>query len=88
MNKKIIKPTPFGSVGVIWAGVHGNPKIVRILLSKPGLSTEDQVSELFPNSQTSSCAEIDDIASAIKGLLEGEDIDFSLDAAISSRRSD
>ena len=81
MNRKIIKPTPFGSVGVIWTGLNDNPKIVRILLSKPGLSAENQVSELYPNSQASSCAEIDDVATAIKGLLEGEEIEFSLDVA-------
>jgi len=79
MNRKIIKSTPFGSVGVIWTELNDNPKIVRILLSKPGLSAEDQVSELYPNSQPSSCAEIDDVAIAIKGLLEGEKIEFSLD---------
>jgi methylated-DNA-[protein]-cysteine S-methyltransferase len=81
MNRKIIKSTPFGSVGVIWTGLNDNPKIVRILLSKPGLSAENQVSELYPNSQPSSCAEIDDVAIAIKGLLEGEKIEFSLDVA-------
>jgi methylated-DNA-[protein]-cysteine S-methyltransferase len=81
MNKKIIKSTPFGSVGIIWTGLNDNPKIVRVLLSKPGLPAEDQVSELYPNSQASSCAEIDDVATAIKGLLEGEDIKFSLDVA-------
>ena len=81
MNRKIIKSTPFGSVGVIWTGLNDNPKIVRILLSKPGLSSEDQASELYPNSQASSCAKIDDIATDIKGLLEGEEIAFSLDAA-------
>jgi methylated-DNA-[protein]-cysteine S-methyltransferase len=81
MNRKIIKSTPFGSVGVIWTEVNDNPKIIRILLSKPGLSSEDQVSELHPNSEESSCAEIDDVATAIKGLLEGEEIEFSLDVA-------
>ena len=81
MNRKILKSTPFGSVGVIWTELNDNPKIVRILLSKPGLSAEDQVSELYPNSQPSSCAEIDDVAIAIKGLLEGEKIEFSLDVA-------
>ena len=79
MNRQIIKSTPFGSVGVIWTGLNNNPKIVRILLSKPGLSAEDQVPKLYPNSQVSSCAEIDDVASAIKGLLEGVEIEFSLD---------
>jgi len=81
MNRKIIKSTPFGSVGVIWTGLNDNPKIVRIFLSKPGLSAEDQVSALYPNAQASSCAEIDDVAAAIKRLLEGEEIKFSLDVA-------
>ena len=79
MNRKIIKSTPFGSVGVIWTGLNDNPKIIRILLSKPGLSAEDQVPKLYPNSQVSSCSEIDDVATAIKRLLEGEEIEFSLD---------
>ena len=78
MNSKVIKPTPFGSVGVIWTTGSQNPKIVRVLLSKPELSAEDRVSELYPNSRASSCAEIDDTAIGIKGLLEGEAIDFSL----------
>ncbi len=81
MNTKIIKSTPFGPVGVIWNRVNDNPKIVRILLSKPGLSAEDQMGELYPNSQESSCSEIDYIAIAIKGFLEGEEIEFSLDVA-------
>jgi methylated-DNA-[protein]-cysteine S-methyltransferase len=81
MNKKIIKSTPFGSVGVIWTGANDNPKIVRVLLSRPGLSVEHQVSELYPNSYASSCAAIDHVATAIKGHLEGEEIEFSLDVA-------
>jgi len=81
MNRKIIKSTPFGSVGVIWAELNDNPKIVRILLSKPELSAEHQILELYPNSQPSSCVEIDDVAIAIKGFLEGEKIEFSLDVA-------
>jgi methylated-DNA-[protein]-cysteine S-methyltransferase len=81
MNRKIIEPTPFGSVVVIWTGLNDNPKIVRILLSKPGLSAEHQVPELYQNSQASSCGEIDDIATGIKRLLEGEEIEFSLDVA-------
>lgn len=81
MNRKIIKPTPFGSVGVIWTRVNESPKIERILLSKPGLTAEDQVSECYPNSQASSCVEIDDIATAIRGFLDGEEIEFSLDVA-------
>jgi len=81
MNKKIIKSTPFGSVGVIWMEQNDNPKIVRILLSKPGLSAEDQVSMFYPKSQVFSCLEIEDIATAVKGLLEGDEAKFSLDIA-------
>jgi methylated-DNA-[protein]-cysteine S-methyltransferase len=79
MNKKIIKPTPFGSVCVIWSISNKLPRIVHVLLSQSGLSAEDQVCELYPNSKTSSCEEIDVAAAAIKAHLEGEDVLFSLD---------
>jgi methylated-DNA-[protein]-cysteine S-methyltransferase len=81
MNIKIIKPTPFGSVGVIWAGANDHTKIVRVLLSRPGCTAEDRVSELYPNLRASSSAKIDRVAAGIKGLLEGEEIEFSLDLA-------
>jgi len=78
MNKKIIKPTPFGSMCVIWSISDISPQIVRVLLSKPGHLAEDQASELYPNSKISSCKEIDAAATAIKAHLEGEDVVFSL----------
>lgn len=79
MNKKIIKPTPFGTVCIIWSVSNKIPRIVRVMLSKPGLPAENQASELYPNSKTSSCAEIDAAAAAIKAHLEGEDVVFTLD---------
>ena len=79
MNKKIIKQTPFGSVCVIWSISDISPRIVRVLISKPELSSEGQASELYPNSKISSCAEIDVAAAAIKAHLEGEDVLYSLD---------
>jgi len=79
MNKKIIKPTPFGSLCVIWSISDISPQIVRVLISKPELSSEGQASELYPNSKISSCAEIDVAAAAIKAHLEGEDVLYSLD---------
>lgn len=81
MNIKIIKSTPFGSVGIIWACPNENPRIIRILLSKPGLSAEDRVSGLYPDSQASSCTLVEHVADSIKGLLEGDKIEFSLDVA-------
>jgi methylated-DNA-[protein]-cysteine S-methyltransferase len=77
-NKKIIKPTPFGSVCVVWHASNKLPRIIHILLSRPGLSAEDHASEYFPDAGKSSCVEIDTIADSIMACLEGEVIKFSL----------
>lgn len=82
MNKRTIKPTRFGSVCIVWTRINGNPKIFRIVLSRPGTSAEDQASALYPNPHASSCAEIDRVATAIEKFLEGEEIELSLDAAL------
>jgi len=81
LNRKIIKRTPFGSVEIIWTALNSDPKIVRVLLSKPDLSAEERLFQLYPNSVISSCAEIDLVAAAIQGLLEGEDRNIPLDVA-------
>jgi methylated-DNA-[protein]-cysteine S-methyltransferase len=79
-NKRILKPTPFGPVAIIWSIINGIPKIIRVLLSRPGLSAEDNAFKLYPDSSSSSCLEIENIADSMKAHLEGEDITFSLDA--------
>jgi methylated-DNA-[protein]-cysteine S-methyltransferase len=81
MNAYLIQPTPFGPVGLIWTGDGGDPKIVRVLLSKPGLSADKQLSWLYPGARTSSCAEIERTAAAIRGIVEGDEIDLPLDLA-------
>lgn len=81
MNRRIIRPTPFGSVGIIWTVLNNNPRIVRVLLSKPGASAEHQASQVYPNSRASSCTEIDAVAAEIKGILEGDHVEISLDVA-------
>lgn len=78
MNKKIIKPTPFGSVCIIWSISNKIPRIVHVLLSRPGLSAENHANRLFPDSRISSCKEIDKIATSIQAYLEGENVKFSL----------
>jgi methylated-DNA-[protein]-cysteine S-methyltransferase len=79
-NKNIIKSTPFGTVVAVWSVSNKNPLIVSVLLSRPGLSAEDQALQLFPDSRKSSCAEIDKTVTSIKAYLDGEDIKFSLNA--------
>jgi methylated-DNA-[protein]-cysteine S-methyltransferase len=80
VNKKIIKSTPFGSVGIVWHIANNLPRIVSVLLSRPGLPAEDRASVLFPDSRKSSCAEIDETAVSIKAFLEGENVKFSLNS--------
>ena len=86
LNRRVIKPTPFGPVVVVWSSRDGSPKILRVLLSRPGSSAEDQAAALYPEFQSSSCAEIDAIAAAIQAFLAGEKVVFSLDGvALDSR---
>jgi len=77
--KKILKSTPFGSVGIVWSRFKDAPRIIRVLLSEPGLAAEDQVFKRYPDARGGSCLEIDGVASAINAFFEGEDIVFSLD---------
>ena len=81
MYKKIVKPTPHGSVSIVWINADQGPKVVRVLLSKPGLSAERQTSELYPAAHAASCSKIDSVGAGMETLLAGEPVDFSLDLA-------
>ncbi|MEW5910118.1 MAG: methylated-DNA--[protein]-cysteine S-methyltransferase [Thermodesulfobacteriota bacterium] len=81
MNKKIVKPTPFGSICIVWAIVDKSPKVIRVMLSRPGLSAENRALELYPDIRLASCPEIDAVGQDMKRLLEGEPISFSLHLA-------
>jgi methylated-DNA-[protein]-cysteine S-methyltransferase len=78
MNKRIITKTPFGTVCIVWSVLNKNPRIANILLSRSGLSAENQAVRLFPDSRKYSCAEIDKIAYSINAYLEGENVKFPL----------
>ncbi len=71
--------TRFGPVAILWSVHRGQPRIRRILLSKPGLSASQIVKSLFSDSIPSSCAEVDVVADQIVAFLTGHDIRFSLD---------
>jgi methylated-DNA-[protein]-cysteine S-methyltransferase len=66
-------------VAILWSIHRAQSKIWRILLSKPGLSAKRAVKSLFPDSISSSCADIDAVADQIVAFLTGSDIRFSLD---------
>ena len=81
MNQEIVTPTPYGAVCIVWTHSDQGPKVVRVLLSKPGFPAERQTSELYPATRLASCSEIDAVGSGMKRLLAGEPVSFSLDVA-------
>ncbi|MCK9150600.1 methylated-DNA--[protein]-cysteine S-methyltransferase [Methanobacterium alcaliphilum] len=76
---KIIKKTSFGPVSILWVGFNGNFKIVKIILSNPEISAEDQVFNMFHDVEEVSCSGIDMISKDIQFFLNGAKIEFSLD---------
>ena len=77
----VVKSTPFGPVAIVWSDSHGRPRVLRILLSRPGCRAGVEVRALFPGSSMSSCREIEALAEKIRAFLLGEDVRFSLDIA-------
>jgi methylated-DNA-[protein]-cysteine S-methyltransferase len=75
------RKTPFGPVAVLWSVNGGQPKILRVLLSKPGEAAKHLVESSLPDLVSSSCREIDVVADQIVAFLTGDDIRFSLDVA-------
>ena len=86
VNKQILTSTPFGSVALLWSRFDGAPKVVRILLSKPGSSAVDQAAGLYADARPGSCREIDAVAAAIREFLAGKDVAFPLDLAALAER--
>jgi methylated-DNA-[protein]-cysteine S-methyltransferase len=51
----------------------------QILISRPGQSAQISLKEQFPNSVSSSCSLVDDLAGRIEAFLEGADVRFPLE---------
>lgn len=78
----IVRPSQFGKFAVLWGYYAGEPKICRVLISKPGLPAEDAVRKQFPEIEISGCGEIGMIADKIEAFLKGDDVSFSLDQTL------
>jgi methylated-DNA-[protein]-cysteine S-methyltransferase len=74
-----LRGTRFGFVAVFWSIYRSEPKICRILLSKPGISAQCLIHKIYPYSAASSCPEIDNLVDQMEAFLNGADIVFSLD---------
>jgi len=81
MNAKLIAKSDFGPVVLIWADLDGNPKIARVLLSRPEVSAVEAAGELYPGSRPGSCREIDAVVADIRGFLDGGSVVFDLAVA-------
>ena len=73
------RPSPFGPIAVFWSVHEGQPRICRVLLSKPGVSAKQAVKMSFSDFKPSTCPEIDETADQIEAFLHGSDDRFSLD---------
>lgn len=79
MNRTLIPETPFGPAVILWSRNDGSPMVSRVLISRPGVSVEDEVSRLYPYAAESSCPETDSLVDDIWAFLSAGDVTFSLD---------
>ena len=76
----VVRPSPFGPVAVVWSTAGDEPKVVRVLLSRPGRSAEDLAGGIFPCGRSSGVPRIDALADDIQAFLSGSDVRFPLSA--------
>jgi methylated-DNA-[protein]-cysteine S-methyltransferase len=88
LNWLAVRPTPFGPVVLLWSAFDGSPKIVRVLLSRPGAPADDHVGGLYPDSRPFSCPEIRAVAADIRAFLSGQDVVFPLGLVALETRTD
>lgn len=81
VRRVLIPRTRFGPVGIAWAVRAGEPKVVRVLLSRPGSPAGPQLARLHPEARPGSCATIRSVADAIVLFLEGADLTIPLAVA-------
>ena len=73
-----LRPSSFGLIAVVWSLHRSKPRVLRVLLSRPGLTAGRQASARYPEAAEGSCPEIDKIAEDIVAFLHGEDRRFDL----------
>jgi len=74
----LIRESPFGPFAIVWSVHVGEPRVCRILLSKPKLAVRKSLSKAFPTSGSSTCRDISELANRIEAFLQGSDVRFYL----------
>jgi methylated-DNA-[protein]-cysteine S-methyltransferase len=78
----------FGIFAIVWRDYYGQPKIKRVLISKPGLSAYDKVGKEYPGIKESECGEIKKVAECMDSFFEGGAVSFPLDVTLIERCTD
>ena len=79
LRAKIIRKSPFGPVALVWDIHQERPVIVRVLLSTPARSAEQDLHQAYPAAPVASCPELNAVAESIRAFLAGVDLCFPLD---------
>ncbi len=80
-GRLLVPSTRFGPVGIVWAERGGRPKVVQVLLSRPGSPADRRLARLHPETRAGSCAEMRAVADSIVLFLEGADLAIPLAVA-------
>lgn len=79
LRAKILRKTPFGPVAIVWDIRHERPVIIRVLLSNPSRSAEQELHRIYPTAVVASCPEMHVVADSISACLSGVNVCFPLE---------
>lgn len=70
------RKTPFGPVALLWDPAAAPPRVIRIAISRPGLTAERVIRADWPGASRGRDAAVEDLAGRIAAFLDGEPIEF------------
>lgn len=73
-------PSPFGELAILWRQESGGPKVHRILLPNKTDQARPGLRNGFVNATPASCSVVASLGECIRLCLEGEAVEFDLDA--------
>ena len=72
-------PSRFGTVGLAWKETQAGPQVLKVLLPRDQMPTEQVIQSLFVGAHPRPCPEITALGERISRFLEGEDVVFPLE---------
>jgi len=76
---RVVEPTPFGPLALIWTEACESFRIVRVVIPSPDLPAAVQLRESYSEAEPASCAAVDKLARDMRAFLEGADVRFPLE---------